>query len=387
MGHIPYGRQDVTAEDIAAVEAVLRSDWLTQGPAVEQFEGAVKQCCSAQYAVAMNSATSALHVACMALDLGPGDLLWTSPNTFVASANAALYCGAQVDFVDIDGRTYNMSPNALAEKLALARRNGRLPKIVMPVHFAGQSCDMRAIGKLAKEYGFKVIEDASHAIGGRYLGKPVGTCEYSDIAVFSFHPVKIVTTAEGGVAVTNSLETAERMQLLRSHGVTRDQKRMHAAAQGPWYYEQVALGYNYRMTDLHAALGSSQMKRIDDYVRARHAIAKRYDDALNHLPVVLPWQDPDSYSAFHLYPVQIDAARTSRSRGEVFGRLRQRDIGVNVHYIPVHTQPYYRQRGFEGKAFPTAERFYAAAISLPLFPALDEALQGQVIAALREALA
>jgi UDP-4-amino-4,6-dideoxy-N-acetyl-beta-L-altrosamine transaminase len=387
MGHIPYGRQDITAEDIAAVEAVLRSDWLTQGPAVEQFEGAVKDYCGAGFAVAMNSATSALHVACMALDLGPGDLLWTSPNTFVASPNAALYCGAQVDFVDIDDRTYNISVAALAEKLAHARKSRKLPKVVMPVHFAGQSCDMRSIGKLAQEYGFKVIEDASHAIGGRYLGKPVGTCEYSSVAVFSFHPVKIVTTAEGGMAVTKDPETAERMRMLRSHGVTRDPKRMRTAPHGAWYYEQVALGYNYRMTDLHAALGSSQMKRIDAYVRARHAIAGRYDKALSVLPVVLPWQDPDCYSAYHLYPIQIDTNRTSRTRNEVFAHLRRRDIGANVHYIPVHTQPYYRDQGFEGKGFPAAERYYAGALSLPLFPALDEVRQDRVIATLREALA
>jgi len=387
MGNIPYGRQDVTAEDIAAVEAVLRSDWLTQGPAVEQFEDAVKGYCGARYAVAMNSATSALHVACMALDLGPGDTLWTSPNTFVASANAALYCGAQVDFVDIDERTYNMSATALAAKLADARRSGKLPKAVMPVHFAGQSCDMRAIGRLAQEYGFKVIEDASHAIGGRYLGKPVGTCEYSSIAVFSFHPVKIVTTAEGGMAVTNDPETAERMRLLRSHGVTRDPKRMRAAAPGAWYYEQVALGYNYRMTDIHAALGSSQMKRIDAYVLARQTIAARYDEALSDLPVVLPWQHPDCHSACHLYPVQIDASKTSRPRHEVFARLRERQIGVNVHYIPVHTQPYYRALGFEGRSFPASERYYAGALSLPLFPALDAARQDIVVRALREALA
>ena len=387
MGLIPYGRQDVTAEDIAAVEAVLRSDWLTQGPAVEQFEDAVKAYCGARFAVAMTSATSALHVACMALDLGPGDTLWTSPNTFVASANAALYCGAQVDFVDIDERTYNMSVPALAAKLADARRSGKLPKAVMPVHFAGQSCDMRAIGRLAQEYGFTVIEDASHAIGGRYLGKPVGTCEYSSVAVFSFHPVKIVTTAEGGMAVTNDPETAERMRLLRSHGVTRDAKRMHAAPPGPWYYEQVALGYNYRMTDIHAALGSSQMSRVDAYVRARHAVARRYATALADLPLVLPWQDPDCHSAYHLYPVQVDGSRTARARHEVFAHLRQRQIGVNVHYIPVHTQPYYRERGFAGRSFPAAERYYANALSLPLYPGLDAAGQDRVVAALREALA
>jgi len=387
MTHIPYGRQDVTEGDIAAVNAVLRSDWLTQGPAVEQFEQSVKSCCGAQHAVAVNSATSALHIACLALDLGPGDQMWTSPNTFVASANAALYCGADVDFVDIDERTYNMSVPALAQKLAAAREGGKLPKVVMPVHFAGQSCDMRAIGKLAAEYGFSIIEDASHAIGGRYLSKPVGSCKYSSITVFSFHPVKIVTTAEGGMAVTNYAAVAERMRLLRSHGVTRDAKHMRGSPHGPWYYEQVDLGFNYRMPDMQAALGSSQMTRIDAYVQRRHAIARRYGETLADLPLILPWQNPDSYSAYHLYPVQIDPRRSPRGRKEVFEELRGQGIGVNVHYIPVHTQPYYQSLGFEGRSFPAAERYYANAISLPLYPGLDKTLQDRVVASLREAFA
>lgn len=387
MTQIPYGRQDITAEDIAAVDAVLRSDWLTQGPAVEHFENAVRSYCGPQYAVAVNSATSALHIACLALDLGPGDVMWTSTNTFVASANAALYCGARVEFVDIDERTYNMSVAALAEKLEKGRRNGKLPKVVMPVHFAGQSCDMRAIGKLATEYGFSIIEDASHAIGGRYLGKQIGSCEYSSIAVFSFHPVKIVTTAEGGMALTNDVALAERMKLLRSHGVTRDPNRMRGQPHGPWYYEQVDLGFNYRMPDMQAALGSSQMTRIDTYVRARHAIARRYDEALADLPLILPWQDPDSYSAYHLYPVQIDPKRSLRSRKEVFGQMRGSGIGVNVHYIPVHTQPYHCSRRLADKSFAVAERYYANAMSLPLYPGLDESRQERVISALREALA
>ncbi|HEX9833886.1 MAG TPA: UDP-4-amino-4,6-dideoxy-N-acetyl-beta-L-altrosamine transaminase [Mycobacterium sp.] len=387
MIQIPYGCQDITQEDITAVEAVLRSDWLTQGPATGKFEGLVTEYCGARFGVAVNSATSALHLACLALDLGPGDEMWTSPNTFVASANAALYCGAQIDFVDIDPRTYNMSTSSLADRLEKARDKGKLPKIVMPVHFAGQSCDMRAIGALAKEYGFSVVEDASHAIGGRYLKERVGSCEYSSIAVFSFHPVKIITTGEGGMAVTNDPELAERMRLLRSHGTTRDPRRMQGPPHGAWYYQQIDLGFNYRMTDIHAALGASQMQRIDDYVQARHAVAKRYDEQLADLPLILPWQGPDAYSAYHLYPVRIDSLKTKQTREKIFAHMRSHRIGVNVHYIPVHTQPYYKALGFEGKSFPVAERYYAEALSLPLFPRLDEDRQGTVIGVLREALA
>lgn len=385
---IPYGCQEVDDVDVAAVVDTLRSAWLTQGPAVENFENAVRAYCGAAHAISMNSATSALHVACRALGLGPGDSLWTSPNTFVASANAGLYCGAQVDFVDIDERTYNMSATALARKLEAARsRKGALPKVVMPVHFAGQSCDMREIGKLAQEFGFAIVEDASHAIGGRYLDEPVGDCRYSSIAIFSFHPVKIVTTGEGGMAVTNDGELAARMRLLRSHGVTREAAHMSGPSQGPWYYEQVDLGYNYRLTDIQAALGASQMTKIDKFVRLRHEVAERYRTALADFPVILPWQSPDARSAFHLYPIQIDPLKTSASRGEVFARLRQGGIGVNVHYIPVHTQPYYRAMGFGSGDFPVAERYYEHAISLPLFPGLDATRQGIVIDQFRKALA
>ncbi|MEO8157945.1 MAG: UDP-4-amino-4,6-dideoxy-N-acetyl-beta-L-altrosamine transaminase [Betaproteobacteria bacterium] len=388
MIQIPYGRQDINEDDIAAVEAVLKSDWLTQGPAGDRFEEAVRGYCGAGYAVAMNSATSALHLACRVLGLGPGDSMWTSPITFVASANAARYCGASVDFVDIDERTYNMSVAALADKLQIVRKqNGVLPKIVMPVHFAGQSCDMREIGELAEEFGFSVVEDASHAIGGRYLGRPVGDCRYSSITVFSFHPVKIVTTGEGGMAVTNNAELADRMRLLRSHGVTRDPAFMKGHSQGAWYYEQVDLGYNYRLTDIQAALGTSQMQRIDGFVRTRHAIADRYARELSDLPVVLPWQNPHAHSAYHLFPIRIDRARVSANRGEVFSRMRNGGIGVNVHYIPVHTQPYYRMLGFKDAQFPVAERYYADAISLPLFSTLDETRQRTVVRVLREALA
>ncbi len=383
---IPYGRQDVNEEDIAAVETVLRSDWLTQGPAVEKFEDAVRAYCGASHAVAVNSATSALHLACRALDLGPGDILWTSPNTFVASANAALYCGANIDFVDIDPRTYNMSVDALAEKLERCERSNKLPKVVMPVHFAGQSSDMRQIGTLAVRYGFSIVEDASHAIGGSYGGKRIGNCEYSSIAVFSFHPVKIITTGEGGMAITNNPKLASRMRLLRSHGVTRDPEQMTAKAQEPWFYEQIDLGYNYRMTDMQAALGASQMKRIDEFVAKRHQIARHYDDLLSELPLVLPWQDSASRSAYHLYPICVDDVRSAHSRLQVFTRLREGHVGVNVHYIPVHTQPYFRSLGFRPGDYPQAERYYAGAISLPLHARLSDEDQSLVVDTLRNAL-
>ena len=380
---IPYGRQDITPEDIAAVEAVLRSDFLTQGPAVPGFEQALAAYCGAARGVAMNSATSALHVACLALGLGPGDRLWTSPNTFVASANCGLYCGAEVDFVDTDPATYNMSVAALEAKLAAAAAENRLPRVVIPVHFAGQSCEMREIHALGQQYGFRIIEDASHAVGATYLGEPVGNCRYSDITIFSFHPVKIITTAEGGMAMTNDPALAERMERLRSHGITRDPAAMAWDSEGPWYYQQVELGYNYRITDLQAALGHSQLARLDDYVARRHAIAARYDAALAGLPLTTPWQHPDSRSALHLYPIRLhDAAR----RREVFEALRAAGIGVNVHYIPVHTQPHYHRLGFRPGDFPEAERYYAGAISLPMFPTLTPAQQDEVVAALARVL-
>ena len=380
---IPYGRQDITPEDIAAVEAVLRSDFLTQGPAVPGFEQALAAYCGAARGVAMNSATSALHVACLALGLGPGDRLWTSPNTFVASANCGLYCGAEVDFVDTDPATYNMSVAALEARLVAAAAEGRLPKVVIPVHFAGQSCEMRAIHALGQQYGFRIIEDASHAVGATYLGEPVGNCRYSDITIFSFHPVKIITTAEGGMAMTNDPALAERMERLRSHGITRDPAAMAWDSEGPWYYQQVELGYNYRITDLQAALGHSQLARLDDYVARRHAIAARYDAALAGLPLTTPWQHPDSRSALHLYPIRLhDASR----RREVFEALRAAGIGVNVHYIPVHTQPHYHRLGFRPGDFPEAERYYAGAISLPMFPTLTPAQQDEVVAALARVL-
>jgi len=383
---IPYGKQDIKQQDIDAVVDVLKSDFLTQGPQVPLFENAVANYCGAGYALAVNSATSALHIACLALGLDKGDWLWTSPNTFVASANCGLYCGAQIDFVDIDPRTYNMSIDALKLKLELAEREGKLPKIIIPVHFAGQSCDMNEIRKLADCYGFKIIEDASHAIGGRYLDQPVGSCEFSDITVFSFHPVKIITTAEGGVAVTNDQTLSNKMERLRSHGVTRDAEYMDSESQGSWYYQQIELGFNYRMTDIQAALGNSQMQRLDEYIQQRHRIREKYDQLLGESPVILPWQSVDSYSALHLYPIQINEHKKEIRRKQVFNQLRKAGIGVNVHYIPVHTQPYYQQFGFKENDFPNAVAYYQRAISLPMYNTLSDEQQLEVVNALKNIL-
>ncbi|MGR3176666.1 MAG: UDP-4-amino-4,6-dideoxy-N-acetyl-beta-L-altrosamine transaminase [Candidatus Anammoxibacter sp.] len=381
---IPYGRQSITDDDIQAVVEVLKSDWLTQGPSVERFERAVADYCGAKYAVAVNSATSALHIACLVAELGPDDILWTSPNTFVASANCGLYCGAQVDFVDIDPKTYNMRVSELEKKLKEGGKEGKLPKVVIPVHFAGQSCEMSKIAALAKKYGFTVIEDASHAIGGRYLEKPVGDCEYSDMTVFSFHPVKIVTTGEGGMVLTNKKGLYERLIRLRSHGITRDPEFMEGESHGPWYYQQIELGFNYRMTDIQAALGTSQMKRLDEFVTRRNELAKRYYEKLKDLPVTLPWQHPDTYSAFHLYVVRLKLDEINKTHREIFELLRNSGIGVNLHYIPVHTQPYYQRLGFKEGEFPEAEKYYREAISLPMFPMLTNEEQDRVISTLIE---
>jgi len=381
---IPYGRQDISDADIQAVVDVLRSDYLTQGPAVPAFENSIAEYCGVQHGVAVNSATSALHIACLALGVGPNDVVWTTPITFVASANCALYCGATVDFVDIDPRTYNMSVERLAEKLEQAEKLGNLPKVVIPVHLCGQPCDMEGIYTLGQQYGFKIIEDASHAIGGKYRGEPIGNCRYSDITVFSFHPVKIITTAEGGMAMTNDAQLAKRMQLLRSHGITRDVNEMTHAPDGPWYYQQIDLGFNYRLTDLQAALGLSQMQRLDEFVAKRHVISKRYDQLLADLPVVTPWQHPDSYSGLHLYVIRLKLTEISRTHGQVFEGMRAAGIGVNLHYIPVHTQPYYKGLGFKSGNCPESERYYTEAISLPMYPGLMPNEQDRVIDALRE---
>lgn len=379
MSLIPYGKQNISDEDIAAVVAVLRSDFLTQGPVVPEFEKAVAAYCGSKHGVAVNSATSALHIACMALGVGPGDVVWTTPITFVASANCARYCGADVDFVDIDPRTHNVSVTGLAEKLEKAQRDGRLPKVVIPVHLSGQSCEMQAIHDLSQKYGFRIIEDASHAIGGSYQGEKVGDCRYSDIVVFSFHPVKIITTGEGGMCVTNDHELAKHMARLRSHGITRYPSEMTHPPDGPWYYQQIELGFNYRMTDLQAALGLSQLTKVDEFVTQRHVIAKRYDELLAGSVVKTPWQHPDTYSGLHLYVIrlQLDAVKTTHR--EVFERLRAEGIGVNLHYIPVYRQPYYQRMGFDQTDFPNAEAYYAEAITLPIFPGLTPEQQNEVV--------
>jgi UDP-4-amino-4,6-dideoxy-N-acetyl-beta-L-altrosamine transaminase len=379
---IPYGRQEISQADIDAVVEVLTSDFLTQGPAVPRFETAVAAAVGAAHAVAANSATSALHIACMALGLGPGDLLWTVPNTFVASANCARYCGADVDFIDIDPATFTMCPKALSTKLANAVAAGRLPKVLVPVHMCGQPADMVAISALAREHGILLIEDASHAIGASLLTHPIGDCNWSDICVFSFHPVKIITTAEGGMATTNDPVLARAMKMLRSHGITRDPALMTHPPDGPWYYQQLLLGYNYRMTELQAALGHSQLGRLKEFVDRRHQVADRYASLLSGLAVIPQAPLAGARSALHLYVVRVK----EQNHRTVFEALRAAGIGVNLHYIPVHLQPYYRDLGFGPGQFPQAETYYTQAISLPMYPGLTEAVQDRVIAALGEAL-
>ena len=388
---IPYGRQEIVQADIDAVVQVLQSDFITQGPVVPRFEHAVASHVGAKRAVAVNSATSALHLACLALDLGPGDRLWTVPNTFVASANCGRYCGADVDFVDIDAQTWNLSVSSLEKKLVRARKDGHLPKVVVPVHFAGQPTEQEAVSGLAREYGFRVLEDASHAIGASRNGEPVGSCRWSDITVFSFHPVKIITTGEGGTAVTNDDALAERMAMLRSHGITRNPAlfRNGGGDHGSWYYEQQMLGFNYRMTDIQAALGMSQIERLDANIARRNALARRYDAAFRELPLQLPMVQAGNLSAFHLYVIRVESERTragiDRHR-KIFDGLRDRGIGVNLHYMPVHLQPYYRELGFSPGQYPEAESYAATAISLPLYASLSDRQQDEVIAAVREVL-
>jgi UDP-4-amino-4,6-dideoxy-N-acetyl-beta-L-altrosamine transaminase len=383
---IPYGKQDINQDDIDAVVDVLKSDFLTQGPQVPKFEESVSNYCNANYAVAVNSATSALHLACLALGLGKSDWLWTSPNTFVASANCGIYCGAQVDFVDINSDTYNMCAELLEQKLIVAERNNKLPKVVLPVHFAGQSCDMKRIHSLSKKYGFKIIEDASHAIGAKYLDEQIGNCKYSDVTIFSFHPVKIITTAEGGLAITNKVEIAETMQRLRSHGITRDSKLMDQEPDGEWYYQQLDLGYNYRITEIQAALGYSQLSRLDEYVQTRNELALYYDEALEKLPLHTPIRNQDCYSSFHLYVIRLKLDEISISHKNAFSKLRERGVGVNLHYIPVHLQPYYRDMGFQFGDFPESEKYYSEAMSIPLYPTMGRYRQDEIIKALREEL-
>ena len=383
---IYYGKQNISESDIRAVEEVLRSDFLTQGPAIERFEERVADYCGAKHAVAVTNATSALHIACLAAGLGEGDILWTSPITFVASANCGRYCGAEVDFVDIDARTYNMSVTALEKKLEQAKRDGKLPKVVVPVHLAGQSCDMKRIRELSAEYGFTVLEDASHAVGADYFGGKVGSCRFSDMAVFSFHPVKIITTGEGGMVLTNSDELYEKLKLYRSHGITRDPAFMTHESDGPWYYQQIELGFNYRMTDIQAALGCSQMQRLDEFVARRRYLAARYDKLLEGLPLVTPHVMSDSVPSWHIYIVRVDFSRVKRTKQEIFEKMKERGVTLNLHYIPVHTQPYYEQLGHRPEECPEAMQYYEEAMTLPLYYDLTDEEQNMIVDKLREVL-
>lgn len=387
MIKIPYGRQDINQADIDAVVAVLHSDYLTQGPVVPAFENAVADYCGAKHAIAVNSATSALHIACLALGVGEGDIVWTTPITFVASANCALYCGATVDFVDIDPRTYNISIERLTEKLLEAKRIGKLPKAVIPVHLCGQSCDMASIYALSQQYGFKIIEDASHAIGGKYKNDAIGNCRYSDITVFSFHPVKIITTAEGGIALTNDLVLRDRMRRYRTHGISSDPDQMQSRpADEIWNYQQISLGYNYRITEIQAALGLSQMRRLDEFVLQRHKIAECYDVAFSELPITTPWQHQDTSSSYHLYTIRVRPSDCGKTQRQVYEAFLASNIWVNIHYIPVYRQPYFENMGFRSGLCPEAEQYHKEVISLPMYPTLTATDQERVIAVLKEAL-
>ncbi|MDE1462289.1 UDP-4-amino-4,6-dideoxy-N-acetyl-beta-L-altrosamine transaminase [Spartinivicinus poritis] len=383
---IPYGKQTINQSDIDSVVKVLKSDFLTQGPMVPLFECAIAEKVDVNHAVAVNSATSALHLACLALNVGKGDVVWTSPITFVASANCALYCGASVDFIDIDPKTFNICHIKLEKKLQEAELEGKIPKVIIPVHMCGTSCDMEVIYQLSKRFGFHIVEDASHAIGGYYQGNPIGSCKYSDITIFSFHPVKIITTAEGGMAVTACSDLAEKMILLRNHGITRDTEQMTHESDGPWYYQQISLGFNYRMTDIQAALGLSQLGRLDEFVEDRNKLATRYKVMLDSLPVSPQYILKNNYSSFHLYVIRIELNKTDLTYREIFERLRVKGIGVNVHYIPIHTQPFYKMKGFKKGDFPSAEAYYENAISLPIFHYMSQEQQNKVVKTLQDIL-
>lgn len=383
---IPYGRQDINQEDIDRVVEVLRSDFITQGPIVPQFESAVAMYCGANHAVAVNSATSALHIACLAIGVGPGDSVWTSPNSFVASSNCALYCGASVDFVDIDPRTYNMSLECLAGKLEKAKKIGKLPKVVIPVHMAGQSCNMAGIHELGQKYGFDIIEDASHAIGGWYKNRPIGNGRYSVMSVFSFHPVKMITSGEGGMVLTNNSKLLKKLRMFRSHGITSNSEDMYSRApEQIWNYQQIVLGFNYRMTDIQAALGLNQLKRLDEFVAKRRKIAARYNQLLIDLPIITPWQHEDSYSSYHLYLVQLDL-KDKNAHYRVYKALREEGVLVNLHYIPIYRQPYYEQLGFKEGYCPEAEVYYNRVLSLPIYTKLLDEEQDQVVESIKKVL-
>lgn len=374
--YLPYGCQNISRSDLKIVRDVMKSEYLTQGPTIEKFEEIISNYCNVKYSVSVNSATSALHLGCLALGLKEGDILWTSPNSFVASANVGVYCGAKVDFIDINSKSYNIDPNKLEIKLVEAKKNNSLPKILIVVHYAGQSCNMKYIKMLSNIYKFKIIEDASHAMGGEYMGRKIGCCQFSDISVFSFHPVKIITTGEGGVATTNNLKLYQIMKTLRSHGITREKKMMQLAQDGPWHYQQIMLGFNYRITDIQAALGISQMSRIDEFIRKRHSLAKYYNKILKKFPLNIPWQDPNTFSSYHLYPVTIDSKKFSRL--DLFNLFRKNNVGVNIHYIPIHLQPFYKKMGFKKGDFPEAEKYYKETITLPLQTKLTRSDQNKV---------
>ncbi len=364
---IPYAKQSISEQDIEAVAKVLRSDFITQGPVVVQFEQAIAEYCGADYTIAVSHGTAALHLACLALDVGEGDSVWTSPNSFVASANCALYCGAKIDFIDIDPQTYNISMTQLKDKLKLAEQNNTLPKVLIPVHFSGQSCDMQAIKSLSQQYGFSIIEDAAHALGGEYQKTKIGSCHYSDISIMSFHPAKMITSGEGGMLLTNRQDLADSIEQLRSHGITRNPEQMKGASHGSWYYQQLDLGFNYRITDIQAALGLSQLQRLDDFVSQRRALAKHYNEKLQGLALTIPWQHPDTQSSWHLYVICLQLEHLNVGRKQIFDLLRQAGVGVHVHYIPIHTQPFYQEKGFKEGDFPASEAYYATALTLPLF--------------------
>ena len=380
---IYYGKQFIDEQDINAVIEVLKSDFLTQGPVIEKFEKAVAEYCGVKYAVAVTNATSALHIACLAAGLDKGDMLWTSPITFTASANCGRYCGANVDFVDIDGNSYDMSVTALKEKLEKSKIK---PKVVIPVHLAGQSCEMQEIYDLSKQYGFTVIEDASHAIGAEYKDTKVGCCKYSDMTVFSFHPVKIITTGEGGMVLTDNEELYKKLTLYRSHCITRDENLMTKEADGPWYYQQIGLGFNYRMTELQAALGLSQLAKVDKFVARRRRLAERYNELLKDLPLKLPYQNPDTDSSWHLYIVRVDFNKIKKTKKDIFAEMKAKGVCLNLHYIPVHTQPYYQNLGFKNGDFPVSEKYYEEAFTLPLYYSLTDEQQDYVASALKEVL-
>ena len=382
---IPYGRQSISNEDIEEVINALKSDFITQGPRIEEFEESLANYTKSKFGVATNSATSALHIACLALDLNKGDYLWTSANSFVASANCGLYCGANIDFVDIDNFTYNISVDHLESKLKKAQRENKLPKIIIPVHFAGQSAQMDKIYELSKEYGFRIIEDASHAIGGNFLDSKVGNCQFSDITIFSFHPVKIITTGEGGMATTNSSDLYSKMKLLRSHGITRDNNEFINLSHGEWYYEQQDLGFNYRITDIQAALGISQLSRIDENISKRHTIREYYEKNLKDIDIILPFQHKDSYSSMHLYPVLLNDEHIHNKKA-LFIELRNKGLGVNVHYIPIHFHPYFQKLGYKKGDYPKAEEYYQRSISIPMYHALSEKELEKVTSIMKEVL-